>query len=263
MGGRSITRPYRLARIGAPGDGVAVWFAVLALSLEAAAHPSGATNASDPNGGMPGQRLEVQVDPGHLRVDYYVEISAIRLYKQARAEGAAAAEWAPKHVESLRPGVRAMWDDVELQLTPLAVKTPAQLKEASFVELHLAAEAALPAGPGTLKLRMDNYPDEPCYYAVSLSVDGSLVVTETDLGHVTAGRLRDNRHGAWRRGDAARSTRVALREAYLWEGRADGPLPERLEGLVPGRASLGALAAFGVALSVAVGVAWRRRRRAR
>ncbi|GDX81901.1 hypothetical protein LBMAG42_37120 [Deltaproteobacteria bacterium] len=239
-----------------------MWLAVLALSLNAAAHPSGATNPSDPNGGMPGQRLEAQVEPGHLRIDYYVEIAAMRLYKEARAEGAAGAEWAPKHAESLRPGVRARWNDVELELTPLAVEKPAQLKEASYVELHLAGEAALPEAPGSLQLRMDNYPDEPCYYAVSVALAGALVVTETDLGHVAGGRLRDNRHGAWRRDEDGRSTNVSLRPAHFWESQADGPLPERLEGLVPSRVSLGALAAAaaGVALGVAVGVVWWRRR---
>lgn len=237
-----------------------MWLPILALCLDASGHPSGTVNASDPNGGMPGQRLEVQVSLGHIRVDYYVEIAAIRLYKEAKAEGASGPEWAERRVETLRSGVRARWNDTELSLAPLAVAEPAQLKESSYVELHLAGESALPPGPGVLQLRMDNYPDEPCYYAVSVALEGGLVVTETDLGHVRDGRLRDNRHGAWRRDDAARSTALSIRPTRLWESRASGPLPARLEGLVPAAIPAWTVAAVGVALSVAIGVVWRRRR---
>lgn len=239
-----------------------MWLTLLALIPESSAHPSGATNASDPNGGMPGQRIEVQVEPGHLRVDYYVEIAAIRLYKEARAEGAAGSEWAPKHAESLRPGVRARWNDAELQLTPLPMEKPAQLKEASYVELHLAGETALPGSAGTLQLRMDNYPDEPCYYAASVWLDGDLVVTETDLGHVTDGRLRDNRHGAWRRDNAGRVAQLTVRPTHAWEGAVAGPLPERMEGIVKmDWFAIGGVGALGIVTAALGGLAWRRRTR--
>ena len=201
----------------------------LALAL---AHPSGAGNPADPAAAPPGQRVEVSVAPGRLRVDYFVQLPAIRLYKEARLEGAAGEGWAAARAQALRAGLSVRVDGALLALESTSAP-PATFVGTAEVELHLAAEGDLPPLPTTVELRMDNFPDESSYYAASVTVDGALVVTETNLGHVVSGHLRDNRHGAWQRGEAARAVTFSLRATRPWEGHAPGPLPERLEGLVP------------------------------
>ena len=240
--------------------------ALLLVVAPAWAHPGMSAGRSDPNGGMPGQRVEVSVGPGELRVDYYAEIAAIRLYKEARAEQAAGPTWAAGKAEALRTGLRVSQGGVDLPLTPVSVEKPAQIKETAFVELHLAATTPLHAEAGELTVRMENFPEEPCYYAASVNVDGAWVVVDTNLGHVKGGRLRDNQHGAWRRDDAARIATFTLRPTHPWEDHTPGPLPERLEGLVgvDGQVAGGAaaLAGFGVVAAGAAGLrAWRRGRR--
>jgi hypothetical protein len=237
---------------------------LLLLATLASAHPLGAAGASDPNGGMPGQRAELSVTGGELRVDYFAEVAALRLYKEARAEGASGPSWAMGRAESLRAGVKARYDGQTLPLEALPVDAPAELQPTGYVEFHLAARAPLPSPPGTLEFRMDNYPDEACYYAVSVRVGGEFVVTETGLGRVLSGRLRDNLHGAWRRSDAGRLTTLTLRAARPWEDSTPGPLPERLEGLVGLREGLAPLAALLAALGAAALLrglwgTWRRR----
>ena len=233
---------------------------LLCLSF-AGAHPAGATNASNPRGGMPGQRIEATVAPGHVRVDYFVELAAIRMLQDARAAGAEGPAWAAKRVEELRPGVRVRWNGSDLALTTIVVPEPAKLQGVGEVELHLAAEATLPPSPGTLELRMDNFPDEASFFAASVTVDGALVVRETSLGRVVGGRLRDNQHGAWRRDDRARITSLSLRPTRLWESGVTGPLPARLEDLLPPIVS-GWVLAGGIGIS-AWGIlgylAWMRR----
>ncbi len=228
----------------------------------ALAHPGMGGSAADPNGGMPGQRVEVALAPGTVRVDYFVELAAIRLYKEAKAEGAEGSTWAGRRAESLRSGLRVRLDDIELPLSPIAVEHSAAMKEGNFVEFHIAAAASLGVERGTLEVRMDNFPDEPCYYAASVDVDGALVIQATDLARVKDGRLRDNKHGAWRREDAGRSVRVGFRPTRLWESHAPGPLPDRLEGLVGVDARVYPLAGVAGILSVGsvlLGRKWRRR----
>ncbi len=238
--------------------------AVLLLSA-ALAHPLGAAGASDPNGGMPGQRIEVTVADAEVRVDYYAEVAALRLYKEAREEGASGPSWALGRAESLRGGVKARWSGETLALSAVKVEPAAELKPTGYVEFHIASGAPLPSIAGTLEVRMDNFPDEPCYYAASVRLGGEFVATSTSLGRVLKGRLRDNLHGAWRRNEAGRVTTVALRTVRPWEDQTPGPLPERLEGLVD-RSSEAVPAAIGagfLVLLVAWVVRWRRRRRRR
>lgn len=224
---------YRLAAEAGAGKGLRVTPPLLLiLAAVASAHPGGASSAAEPNGGMPGQRVEVAVAADHLRVDYFAEIAAMRLYKEARAEQAEGPDWAAGRAEALRPGVRVRVDGAEVALGAVAVEAAATLKESGFVELHVAGEAPLPPGAREVEVRMENFPDEASYYAASVRLAGGLVVTGTNLGHVAAGRLRDNLHGAWRRTDDARVTTFALRPTHPWEDHAEGPLPERLEGIV-------------------------------
>lgn len=206
---------------------------LLACFPLASAHPSGANNASNPRGGMPGQRIEVDVRADSVRVDYFVELAGIRMLQEARAAGAEGPTWAARRVEELRPSVRVRWNGSDLALTALVVPEPARMQEEGDVELHLAAEAPLPASAGDLEVRMDNFPDEASFFAASVTVDGELVVTETSLGRVVEGRLRDNQHDVWRRDDRARVTSLSLRPTRLWESSVTGPLPGRIEGLVP------------------------------
>jgi hypothetical protein len=246
-----------------PGEVYSMSLLVITIAL---AHPLGAAGAADPNGGMPGQRIELRVEGGALRVDYYAEVAALRLYKEARAEGASGPSWAMSRAESLRSGVKVRWNGETLPLEPVPVEQAAELKETGYVEFHVAGSAALPANEGTLEVRMDNYPDEASYYAASASIGGEFVVAETSLGRVHDGRLRDNLHGAWRRSDGARLTSIRLRPTRPWEDASAGPLPERLDGLVdwrgwvlPSAAGLGGVGV--VALLNASLRRWRRRRR--
>jgi len=213
---------------------------------------------------MPGQRVEVALGSGTIRVDYFVELAAIRLYKEAKAEGAEGSTWAGRRAETLRSGLRVRLDDADVPLSPIAVEHSATLKEGNFVEFHVAAEATLADERGTLEVRMDNFPDEPCYYAASIEVDGGLVILETDLARVKDGRLRDNKHGAWRREDTGRSVRLRFRPTRTWESHARGPLPERIEGLVGVDARVSALGGVAGILAigaVVVGRFWRRQKK--
>lgn len=235
---------------------------LLAASL-ALAHPLGASGAADPNGGMPGQRIELRVADGALRVDYYAEVAALRLYKEAKAEGASGPSWAMGRAESYRSGVKARWNGETLGLTAVPVEPAADLKNTGYVEFHIAATAALPAPGGELEVRMDNYPDEPCYYAASAVIGGELVVAGTSLGRVYDGHLRDNLHGAWRRSDAGRVTSLTLRPTRPWENDDAGPLPERMEGLVDPSAWMwpARVGAAAILAGLTLWAAWRRWRR--
>lgn len=260
-----VPRGIRLAAPPLPGDGQGVLALLLVASLgPALGHPGMGGSAADPNGGMPGQRVEVALGPGTVRVDYFVELAAIRLYKEAKAEGAEGSTWAGRRAETLRSGLRVRLDDIELPLHPIAVERSAAMKEGKFVEFHVAAEASLGVERGTLEVRLDNFPDEPCYYAASVDVGGELVIQATDLARVKEGRLRDNKHGAWRRDDAGRIVRLSFRPTRSWESHARGPLPDRLEGLVgiDARVSMAGVVAGVLAVGSAL-VFWTRRRRHR
>lgn len=244
-----------------PGEGDTVILLAVTLAL---AHPLGAAGAADPNGGMPGQRIELRVADGQLRVDYYAEVAALRLYKEARAEGASGPTWAMSRAETYRSGLKVRWNGETLPLGPVPVEPAADLKETGYVEFHVAATGTLPGPEGELEVRMDNYPEEACYYAASATVGGDLVVSGTSLARVYEGRLRDNLHGAWRRSDGARVTRLTFRPTRLWESEEPGPLPERMEGLVDRAtwvlpAQVVAAALFAVATLRVGWTRWRRR----
>ncbi len=218
----------------APGDGERVTLPGLALAATALAHPAmnGPRGAAEPGNRTPGQRLEVTLSPGHVVVDYYVEIAAIRLYAEAKADGAGT-DYADRRAEELRTGLRARWDGLDLPLSPEPVNKTARTAEADFVEFHIRGIAPLPAETGTLRVEMGNFPDEPSYMAASVDVSGELVVTESDLARASDGHLRENKHGAWRREEAARVATVSIRPARLWERGPDGSLTERIEGMIP------------------------------
>ncbi len=214
-------------------------------------------------GGMPGQRVEVTIEPQRIVVDYYAELAAIRVLKDARAAGVESRAWAPQQAEALRSGVRVRAGETEVALTAMPVEAAATLREGALVEFRLSAAAPLPVDPGALTVRLDNFPDEPCYYAASVDVSGEFVVVTTNLARVHDGALRDNHHGAWRRNDGGRKVEFTLRPTRWWESRAAGPLPERLEGLVGWDvARVAGAAGVAVILSVvAVAAGWRVRRR--
>lgn len=232
----------------------------LALAALALAHPAmtGPRGAAEPGNRTPGQRVELTVAPGDLVVDYFVEIAVMRLYAEARADGGGE-DYARQRAEELRTGLRARWDGADLPLEPVAVDAPARTAEAGFVEFHVRGRASLPGTTGTLRVEMGNFPDEPSYMAASVMVAGNLVVTDSNLARASDGRLRENKHGAWRRDEAARVTTLSVRPARPWEVGEEAVLPERLEAMVrvPLPWKLGG--ALGVALAAgAVAVARRR-----
>jgi len=233
---------------------------LLVLAASALAHPvmGGPRGAAEPGNRTPGQRVEVTLAPGNVVVDYYVEIAAIRVYADAKAEGGGA-DYAERRAEELRTGLRARWDGADLPLSPLPVDTSARTAEGDFVEFHVRGAADLPAESGTLRVEMGNFPDEPSYMAASVDVSGELVVTESDLARASDGHLRENKHGAWRREEAARVATVAIRPARPWERGPDGSLTERLEGMIG--FPRGWMAIAGVMLAiVAMSLSWLRRR---
>ena len=212
-------------------------------------------------GGMPGQRVELSVEPGLIVVDYYAELAAIRVLTEARTAGVESKEWASAKAESLRSGLRVRLDDVELTLSPGPAESAARLRDGGFVEMHVRAEAPYPTDGGSVVVRLDNFPDEPCYYAASIDVSGEFVVADTNLARVVDGALRDNNHGAWRRNDDGRRVAFTLRPTRWWESHRGAPLPERMEGLVGWEvARVGAVFGAGCAVVVA-GAGWPRRRR--
>ncbi len=219
---------------------------------------SGPRGAAEPGNRTPGQRVEVTLEPGRVVVDYYVEIAAIRVYADAKAEGGGA-DYAERRAEELRTGLRARWDGADLPLLPEPVEKAARTAEGDFVEFHVRGAASLPADAGTLRVEMGNFPDEPSYMAASVDVSGELVVTGSDLARASDGHLRENKHGAWRREEAARVATVSIRPARPWERGPGGSLTERLEGMIP---LPWAWVAGGVAVVLAVGaVAIKLRRR--
>lgn len=179
-----------------------------------------------------GQRLEVRLLPAEVEVEYVAEVPQRRVWAEAKADGAASG-WADARLEELAGGLTVLWDGAPLATEAIALEDPARAGENGFVELRVARRAALPDDEGTLSLRNANFPDERCFFATEVEVSGALVVTETSLLRVKDGRLRDNRHGAWVREEAAREPKVTVRRATLFE-RAEGtsPLPTRMQGIV-------------------------------
>ncbi len=225
----------------------------LALAFVAAvtAHPAmtSARGAAEPGNRTPGQRVEITVTTNEVVVDYFVEIAAMRVYAEAREEGGGE-DYASRRAEELRTGLRARWDGDDLPLQPLPVPAPARTAEQGFVEFHVSARAPLPASSGTLRVEMGNFPDEPSYMAASVQVAGNIVVTESDLARASEGRLRENKHGAWRRDETARVATISFRPARPWEAGETAMLPERLEGVLtlPWRYKAGGAALAGVAI---------------
>lgn len=225
------------------------WLVGLAL-----AHPYG-HRPGDPAGSPSvfGLRLTVDVADDALRVTFVAEIPR-RVFP-------------PAPLETLGPelqGALALrWDDQPLALTWTAPR--AEPGDSGFVDLRLEGVGPLPAPAGTLRLRNGAFPDQDCFYSTTVNVPGDRVVTRSSLVRVKDGRLRDNRHGAWTREEAARELEVELRRARPWE-RVDGPrtLPERMAGLdslAPGAGTVaGAVVALLLVLVGATRIARRRRR---
>jgi hypothetical protein len=205
---------------------------VALFSSFAAAHPGwlpggGSTGEAQ---STVGQRVALHVASDAVTMEYVAELPAADLYRDARLDGGQ--DYVLRRLTELYDGVTLTWDGQPLQRTRVEVKDPARAVERNFVELHVAAEAPLPSPSGTLGVRIGNFPDDPCYFATEVTLAGDLVVESSNLATVRAGRLRDNRHGAWLRDESGREPSLTIRPARWWEVAAtDQPLPQRMAGL--------------------------------
>lgn len=235
-------------------------FALLAwLGLGSAmAHPGGHGGANGGIRGAVGHRSEVRVTPGSLAWDYVLELPERRLYAEAREDAAAGGDpntYLRRRLDELADGLHATLDGQDVPLARVPVDSPSRAGEAGFLDLIVHTEARLPRPTGRLSLRISNHPlDEGSYFATKVLLDGSLVVTASNLAHVVNGELRVNRNGAWARDEAMREPRLTLRHAGYLE-RREGLLllEQRLEG-APGVAP--APWVFVLAVGMLAPIAW-------
>lgn len=208
---------------------------MLFLVALALAHPfSGKPGAGEPGSNIVGQRLLIRVEASRVEVEYVAEVPAIRVYREAKAEGADST-YAARKIEELRGNIHATWDGAPLPLTPVPIDAPARNGEGGFLELHARGEAAI-GRAGTLHVRNGNYPDENAYFMSDVTLGPGVVATGSSLLTVVGSRARDNTHGAWVQRESARELDVTVRPAALWEvAEGDAKLPLRTEGLVPRR----------------------------
>ncbi len=230
---------------------------MLVCTVVALAHPVGHGSGANPSGpAVLGQRLDVRVEEGGVAIAYVAEIPMRRLLQEGPADTA------PQTLlPTLAGGLSVSWEGAPLRVEwAPATATPGLT---GFYDLSLRGRADLPGTTGTLRLRNGNFPDEPGFYATSVSIPGDLVVTGSSLARVADGRVRDNRHGAWLKDESAREPWCTLRPARPWERGETAMLPDRLAGLDvlgPPWAAIGA--ALGAALGGVFLVRWVRRRAA-
>lgn len=208
---------------------------MLVLAAFAFSHPfqGGAPGQGEPGMGAIGQRLYVTVDGAHLEVAYVAEVPALRIFKEAKAEGAGA-DYATRKIEELRGAVRATWNGEPVPLAPVTVLDPARKGDGDFLEFHATGEGALPSTTGTLVLRNGNFPDEGGYFSTEVKLGPGIVCDESTLVEVRGGTLRNNRHAAWVRDEGARDLKLRLRPAHVWEDASGtSPLPVRMAGAIP------------------------------
>ena len=210
--------------------------ALLVLLATAHAHPGEATVN---RGSEVGQRTEILVSPGSVRVAYVADMPRLRLYRELQALSGALVPGAGPHVDpsaslperlrELRAGLSVAFDGAPLPLRAEAVDVPLRPGDAGFVELRLAASASLPRPDGELVVRLGNWPDEEGWFSHRVDVDGRLVVTATSLLRTRPDGRAENLHDTWLRDGRARELHVRVRPAG-WTERTDGPhpLPERL-----------------------------------
>lgn len=208
---------------------------MLLLAALASSHPfqGGGPGQGEPGMGAIGQRLHVVVDGARIEVAYVAEVPALRIFKEAKAEGAGS-DYATRKIEELRGAVRATWNGAPVPLTPVVVLDPARKGDGDFLEFHATGEGALPSSSGTLVLSNGNFPDEGGYFSTEVKLGAGIVCEESTLVEVRGGTLRNNRHAAWVRDEAARDLRLTLRPAHLWEdATGTGALPVRMAGAIP------------------------------
>ncbi len=256
---------------------------ITVLCALAAAHPGVHKASAHPAPEILGQRLDIAVidrsietdcregdssDCGYyLEVKYTAEVPERRVLSEVAMDaqnGGDQKQYAARRLVELAGGLRVRWQGAALALPSVEVEHAARNGEPGFLEFHVLLYGPLPSLGGKLEVQNGNYPDDQCFYATSVSVPGSYVVTQTSLGHVVDGLLRDSTHGAWTKKDEAREFSMTLRPAGYWEERdGDLPLPERMAGLQTLSAPKWVWAAGSTAIALAGGLAfWRLRARA-
>jgi hypothetical protein len=213
------------------------------------AHPGSTPGASGAVRDTIGHRVELSIGPRSIELHYIAELPERRVLKDARGTP----DYSKELLASLADGVRITWDGATLPSTPLAVAEPAKAGEPGYLDFTIAKQAALPATTGTVGVSIGTYPDEEGFFATSVLLDGILLGEETSLLKVKGGRIRDNWHGAWVKGDDAREPWVKIRPAG-WTERLSGPqpLPKRMVGIEPEAMPTWAYGVLGLGL-VAIG----------
>jgi hypothetical protein len=213
------------------------------------AHPGSAPGASGAVRDTIGHRVELSIGAQAVTLHYIAEIPERRVLKEARGS----ADYSKELLAALADGVRITWNGATLPTTPVAVLEPAKAGEAGYLDFTVAKEAALPGSTGKVGVSIGTYPDEEGFFATSVTLDGSLLGEETSLLKVKSGRIRNNWHGAWVKGDDAREPWVKIRPAG-WTERVSGaqPLSTRMVGLEPEGPPAWAFGVLGLGL-VAIG----------
>jgi len=177
-----------------------------------------------------GHRVQLTVGADAVDVSYVAELPERRVLEEAR--GATGAGYATRLLEGLRGEVKITWDGAPLPATPVAIAEPVKPGDGGFLEFTVGWRATLPGDHGRLGVRNGNYPEDPGFYATSITLDGRWVADATSLLSVKNGRVRDNWHGAWVKDERGREPWVDLRPAgFLERAAGPAPLPERMAGV--------------------------------
>lgn len=193
------------------------------------AHPGTGSGSVNPRETI-GHRAELRVEADAVELRYVAEVPEKRVLEEARAAGEPG--YGTRLLETLAAGVHLSWNGADLATTRVEVPDAVKAGENRYLDFQVALRAALPAEGGRLALRNGNYPDEPSFFATSVTLDPAWVAESTSLLKVRDGRIRDNWHGAWVRDETGREPWVELRRAgpFVAKGAAR-PLPEAMAEL--------------------------------
>lgn len=203
---------------------------MLLLATLAFAHPGSAPGAPAGMRDHIGHRVEIVVDGETVVLAYVAEIPERRVLAEARE--ATAPGYGERLLDTLAGEVKLTWDGAPLPATRVPIADAVKAGDGGFLDFAVSWKADLPGTTGTLGVRNGNYPEDPGFFATSVTLGGGWMADETSLLKVRNGRLRDNWHGAWVKDESAREPWVKIRPALFFERASEPqPLPKRMTGL--------------------------------